>query len=111
MSDSQRLQTDLIKVVDAGRLPDKSLGPRAAAIAIPSSAGAAKPARPSAAAGAAGIASPLTEPDYTTRTWHTAREVTTTDGIFTFVIEDIASLDMVDANGADVVLQFAEFAT
>jgi hypothetical protein len=57
------------------------------------------------------IASPLTEPDYTTRTWHDAREVTTTDGIFTFIVEDLASVDMLDANNAAVQLIFAEFAT
>ena len=55
----------------------------------------------------AGIASPLTEPDYTTRTWHTASAITTTDGIFTFVIEELASIDLTDANGAPVIIEFA----
>lgn len=66
---------------------------------------------PRISAGTAGIASPLTEPDYTTRTWHDSREVTTTDGIFTFIVEDLASVDMLDANNAAVQLIFAEFAT
>lgn len=111
MSDSGRLQTDLIKLVDAGRLPDKSLPPRSVAIAIPTTAGSARPRQPAGAGGTSGIASPLTEPDYTSRTWHTAREVTTTDGIFTFIVEDIDTVDMLDANGAEVALEFAEFAT
>jgi hypothetical protein len=54
----------------------------------------------------AGIASPLTEPDAATRTYHAARIVTTTDGVFTFEIEDLATIAMTDANGRDVALEF-----
>ena len=53
-----------------------------------------------------GIASPLTEPDATTRTYHTSRTITTTDGVFTFVLQDLATIDMTDANGAAVVMEF-----
>lgn len=63
------------------------------------------------AASGTGIASPITEADYTTRTWHDAREIYTTDGIFTFIIEDLKTVDMMDGNGAPVQFVYAEFAT
>lgn len=104
MSDSQRLQTDLIKVVDAGRRPDKSLSPRAPATAIPSAAGAARPKRPAGSGtGTAGIASPLTEPDYGTRTWHDdALTTTSTDGTLTILWDLPATIDLTDANSEPV---------
>lgn len=109
MSDSQRLQTDLIKVVDAGRRPDKSLAPRAPATAIPSAAGAARPKRPAGSgAGTAGIASPLTEDDYTLRTHYAAQEYVTDDGIWSFEIAPVHEVYLLDANGAEVLMVYAE---
>lgn len=49
---------------------------------------------------AAGIASPLTEPDANDRTFHTIpRTVTSTDGVFTVELRDIEKVEMNDANG------------
>ena len=106
IENSSHLQADLVRLVDQGRRPDKTLAPRAQATALPATAGSARPSQPGGA-GLAGIASPLTEPDYTTRTWHAARDISTTDGIFTFVVEDLATIDMLDANGGAVAMQFA----
>lgn len=114
MSDSQRLQTDLIKVVDAGRRPDKSLAPRAPATAIPSAAGAARPKRPAGSgAGTAGIASPLTEERdgggvATTRTHYPEVTLTSSDGFIVFRLEHVEEITCLDANGAEVVLNFAK---
>lgn len=56
----------------------------------------------------AGIASPLVEPDYAERVWHAAYDLTTTDGVFTFTVEDLAVIQLADANGQPVEIQFAE---
>jgi hypothetical protein len=104
MSDSKRLQTDLVKVVDAGRRAEKRLGPRADASSIPSSVGSARIKKPSGA-GTAGIASPLTEPDYASRTWHEdAYSVTSSDGTLSIVWDLPATIDLLDANDEDVQL-------
>lgn len=63
--------------------------------------------RPTAnASGTAGIASPLTEPDYTTRTWHTAQTLTSTDGIWAIQVQHVATIDMVDDNGLAVQFSY-----
>lgn len=63
--------------------------------------------RPTAnATSAAGIASPLTEPDYTTRTWHTAQTLTSTDGIWAIQVQHVATIDMVDDNGLAVQFSY-----
>jgi hypothetical protein len=61
----------------------------------------------SAGTASAGIASPLVEQDYAERTWHAAYDLTTTDGVFTFAVEDLAAIQLADANGQPVVIQFA----
>lgn len=108
MSDSARLQTDLVRLVDQGRRPDKTLAPRAPAAAIPARAGAGRPSRPPGANDGVGvgIASPLTEQDYAARTWHGVRTITSTDGLFTMEYRCMASVTMLDANSQEVVLQF-----
>ena len=59
-----------------------------------------------AASTGGGIASPLTEPDAAMRTYHTSRNISTSDGVFTFVVYDLATIDMLDATGASVVMEF-----
>ena len=105
--DSARLQTDLVRLVDQGRRPDKTLVPRAPATAIPASAGAGRPSQ-ATGAGTAGIASPLTEPDAATRQYHANAAAITTDGVFTWVIKPIKQVDMRDAGNAVVALIFAD---
>jgi len=61
----------------------------------------------SAVSTTAGIAGPLVEQDYAYRLWHTAYDLTTTDGVFTFSIEDLAEISLTDSNDRPVVIQFA----
>lgn len=59
------------------------------------------------ATGGGGIASPVTETQYSDRTSY---EITTqsSDGLYTRVRRPVKSIRMLDANGEAVVLQFAE---
>lgn len=57
--------------------------------------------------GNGGIASPLTEPDAATRTYHPKQTVVGTDGITQIDFYPIHSVDMIDANGSSVQLIFA----
>lgn len=111
MSDSKRLQTDLVNLVNAGALPEKRLGARADASAILAAIGSAKPRQPGGTShGTTGIASPLTEPDYGDRTWHDTRTVTDTSGLFTIEYQCVHEIVMLDANGDpnEVRLIFAD---
>jgi hypothetical protein len=54
-----------------------------------------------------GIASPLTEASYAARSHWPESVLTSTDGLLSFKIKPIKTLAMTDANGADVVQQFA----
>lgn len=68
-------------------------------------------AQPGRSAGG-GIASPLIEgsetlPAEIERTYHPVETVTSTDGIFVWELRPVASVTMIDANGQEVVLQFA----
>lgn len=58
--------------------------------------------------GEAGIASPLTETAYAERLWHAPRSITASDGVFTFVLTPVRAIQMVDANGRDVRMIYAE---
>lgn len=64
-------------------------------------------AAPKPAADTAGIASPLTEPDVTAREYHDTQLVTSADGLFTLPVKPVKKLVMADANGAEVVIEFA----
>lgn len=46
-----------------------------------------------------GTVGPFTETDATTRTYHTARVLEATDGILTFEVEDLATMDFTDGLG------------
>lgn len=57
----------------------------------------------------AGIASPLVEPDYLRREYYeTPQYFTSSDGLFVIEQAPIFRVYMVDANGEEVVLEFAE---
>lgn len=105
MTDTRRLQKDVRALVGKDA-PPKTLAPRDAATPLPAAVGSAKPRLAGSGAstqtGTAGIASPLTEPDYGTRTWHTGVTITSTDGIWAQVFEDVATLDLLDANDQPV---------
>lgn len=57
---------------------------------------------------AAGIASPLTEVEPPDREYYEERDLTSSDGLFTIKWQPIKSLTMLDANGREVVLVFAD---
>src|SRR5690554_1037409 len=62
----------------------------------------------------AGIASPLTEGSQTpgapqlARAYHQPQTVTSTDGIFVWEVEAIATMQMFDANGSEALFHFAD---
>ena len=63
--------------------------------------------RPIGAQGTGGGAvGPFTEQDATTRTYHTARVLTATDGVLSFEVQDLASMDLVDGLGVGFQMVF-----
>ena len=70
---------------------------------------AAARGRPAAAAAKSGggIAGPLTEPAYNTRTYWADETIQSSDGLLTFVVKPIKQVILTDATGADVVIVFA----
>lgn len=56
----------------------------------------------------AGIASPLTEPDYDQREYYDTELKTSSDGLFTLPIKPIKKLVLQDANKAAVVIELAD---
>lgn len=65
-------------------------------------------AKPTTAGGTgSGIASPLTEPDAAERTYHPEQALTSSDGVFTIMIEPLQRLVLQDANSAEVVVEYA----
>lgn len=63
---------------------------------------------PRSAPGAGGVASPLTEPDYTAREYWPEQTLTSSDGLLSFRLKPIKKLVQADANSAEVVQQFAQ---
>jgi hypothetical protein len=72
--------------------------------AVPAARGSATYVAPPETGGG-GISSPLTETPGT-RTFHTPRVVTTTDGMFTFALRRVATITMTDATDAEVLMEF-----
>lgn len=64
-------------------------------------------APPSAGQTGGGIASPLDEPDYAAREFHPARTFYTADGYFSWEVKAPKKIVQADANGAEVIQQFA----
>lgn len=110
MSDVSRLKSDIKALVGKATPPGKTLSKRPDAAAIPVIAGSAKPKiSGSASAGLnSGIAAPLTEPDYTDRTYHDLVTYSSTDGLFTMRVSPLASITMQDALDREVTLVFDE---
>lgn len=59
-----------------------------------------------AAGGGGSIASPLTEPDASTRTYHQERAVASSDGVFVLMLRPIKTIDLLDANQAPVRVEY-----
>jgi hypothetical protein len=55
-----------------------------------------------AASTGGGIASPLTEPDAATRTWHSAITYNSTDGLWSFQMSHPHTIDFLDDNDQEV---------
>lgn len=83
---------------------DKSLPASAAASSIPARTGESKPK----AGGGRGLASPLTEQSYASRTYHTSKMYTSTDGMVTIERKPIKQMSFKDAEGNDAVFNLAE---
>lgn len=81
---------------------DKALPAGKPVSAIPERSGSSAPSGGSGK----GIASPLTEVDYTGREWFAEKAITSTDGIFTLKLKPIKKLTMTDALGNVVVFNF-----
>lgn len=112
MATDKRLIEDLNKLIDTAR--PRQLPPVQERGELPPARGyheSPPPAEPPPSGG--GIASPLTEiestetPPVQSRDYHTAEvEITSTDGMITFVYAPIARLRMVDANAAEAEFVF-----
>lgn len=83
---------------------DKSLPEPKVVSAIPSRTGSSGPI---AGTGAGGIASPLTEEDYTLRTFHPEQDVKDSSGVLVFKIQPIKSMRFKDATNSLVDVNFA----
>lgn len=83
---------------------DKSLPEPKAVSAIPLRSGSSGPI---AGTGAGGIASPLTENDYSMRTFFAEKNVTDSSGLLVLKIKPIKSMRLTDANNALVDVNFA----
>lgn len=77
---------------------DKTLPATRAAPAIPARSGSSGPT----SGGSGSIASPLTETDYTDRSYHAPKTITSTDGLLTWEVEPIHHIYFTDLNGASV---------
>lgn len=108
MSD-KALKASINALVEPRRSDQEALPPAKPRPAIPAGLGVGRVIRkPGTPEAGAGIASPLTEPDYSTRTWHAPVSVTSTDGIWVIQFEHVATVDMTDANDQSVQLIFDE---
>lgn len=78
---------------------DASLPAPLAVPSIPARKGSGTPKTSTSSSGSGGVGyvSPLVETAYTDRTWHAARTVTSSDGIFSFRVRDLASIKFEDS--------------
>lgn len=56
--------------------------------------------------GGSGIASPLVELSYASRTFHTGTTLLSSDGLFGLLIQPVKTITFSDANTSEVVLEF-----
>lgn len=86
----------------------KTLRPVEPVGALPASRGRGEYKAPPAAAAGGGIASPLVEQSFDERKYWPERAATSVDGLFTLYYRPIRETRQLDANGAEVVNQWAE---
>lgn len=87
---------------------EKKLNPATPAPSIPARSGSSGPITSPAASSGGGVASPLTEALYSERTFWSERTTTTPDGMFTLAWTPLKSIRFLDANSAEVVLNFKD---
>lgn len=102
----QRLKDDLNRLIDHPPKAREPLPPAAGQAAIPGF-GRAGVSTNRAATTTAGIASPLTEPDYAAREYHAEVVLTSSDGVFTIEVQPLAAIELVDALGTPVRIEYA----
>lgn len=102
-----RLVADLRALVRGGDRQDleRHLRPAARGVPVESQLGESRQREGNAGGG---IASPLTEPDASARTYHGVQELVSTDGFIVIEVEPIESITMEDGDGREVLLQFDE---
>lgn len=99
----RRLIDDINRVITHPARTREPLPPAAGQAAIPGRG----EGKPTAGGSGGGIASPLTEPDAAERTYHPEQALTSSDGVFTIMIEPLQRLVLQDANSAEVVVEYA----
>lgn len=99
----RRLVHDLNRVVTHPPKPPERLAP----VGSPGTLPGRGTGKPSTAGTGTGIASPLTEPDYTLREHHPDVVLTSSDGVFTLEVQPLAAIELVDANGTPVRIEYA----
>lgn len=97
----QQVANDINRLTDP-RAPRKTLRPVEPVGALPATRGRGVYKPPPATGG---IASPLVEQSGT-REFHPPRTVTSTDGLLVMQIRQVKTLHMLDANDAEVVMEF-----
>lgn len=75
---------------------------------IPARTGESAPISTPTSSGTGSIAGPLTEALYSQRTFWASRSSTTPDGLFTLAWMPLKSIRLLDANGAEVVMNFKD---
>ena len=104
---TERSQQDLQSLVARGGVQAR-LQPLPRQEPLPAGVGTGDRQASSARASTAGIASPLREVSPPQRTYHPPRQVLSSDGLFSFEWQPLASIAMVDANDREVVLEFGD---
>lgn len=86
-------------------LKQNKLPPAKPVPAIPERTGSSAPIPLS---GSGGIASPLTEASYAERVYFPAKNLVTSDGLFTMSVQHLQQISMRDANDATVIMIFKD---
>lgn len=102
----QQLKRYVNALIEPPRGDQAALPPLKIRPTIPASTGVGRIIKQPGLVGS--IQSPLTETNAATRQYHADAAVTTTDGVFTWIIKPIKQVDMLDAGDSDVVLIFAD---
>ena len=104
MADLDRTTQESIQRLSATRKEPEPLAAAAKPAPKNSATGIGRPIGAQGTGG--GTVGPFTEADATTRTYHTARVLSATDGVLSFEVEDLATIDLVDGLGVGFQMIF-----